>query len=66
MKDLTQVSKDYLTLMNGCEVQSLNYEGCVYIKGNVVYLEGEPVDTLDTEDKISDLWDEYREGEGLI
>ncbi len=52
-------NKERLQLMNGCEVNSLNYEGCVGINGSQVWLDGEQVDTLDSDEKIQELWAEY-------
>lgn len=65
MSNLSNDTKEKLNLMNGCECQSLTYEGCVGINGNKVYRSGEVVDTLDTDEKVNDLWDEYVRGEGF-
>jgi len=62
---LSDNSRSSLKLMNGCEVNSLNYEGVVYIKGLQVIQNGETIDTLDDDEKVSDLWSEYVEGEGF-
>ena len=58
-------TKEKLSLMNGCEVHSITYEGCVGIEGNKVYRSGEVIDTLNTSDKVNNLWDEYVRGEGF-
>jgi len=64
MANLTKDSQEKLSLMNGCEVRSVwNYEGVVYIKKNQVWMDGEKIDTLDTEEKIQDLFKEYFENE---
>jgi hypothetical protein len=66
MNNLSEVSKEYVGLMRGCEVQSLKYEGCVYIgRGGTVLMDGEQIDTLDTDTKVKKLWREYVKGEGL-
>lgn len=62
---MNEVNVEKLLLLNGREVNSLNYEGCVAIKGNEVYQEGEVIDTLDTDEKVSDLWTELLENEGI-
>lgn len=65
MANLSKSNQESLELMNGCEVQSLNYEGCVYIRDNKVFMNGEVVDTLNTNSKVKNLWDEYVWGEGF-
>lgn len=62
---LLGVTKERINLLNGCEVQSLTYEGCVAVKGNKVYRGGKVVDTLDTDEKVLELWSEYIRGEGF-
>lgn len=54
-----------LKMLNGCEVNSLNYEGCVYIKGIKVFRDGEIIDELDTAEKINEIWVEYKYEEGF-
>lgn len=65
---ISDANQEKLDLMKGCEVYSLIYANCVYIdnKGRVldnfdVCLgeDGNVVDTLNTNDKISALWEEY-------
>ncbi len=62
---MNQESKEILGMLNGCEVQSLNYEGCVSIKKNKVYRDGKVIDTLNTDEKVSEIWEEYKIGEGF-
>ena len=66
MSNLSESSRDTVKFMRGCEVQSLNYEGCVYISGvGEVFMGGEVVDILDTDKKVKKLWKEYVRGEGF-
>lgn len=49
------ISKDnqwVLNEMDGEEVLSINYEGCVLIKGNQVIMNGTVIDILNTNKKI--------------
>lgn len=62
---MTEANKLRVDMLNGCEVQSLNYEGCVYIKNDKVYRNGEVIDTLNTNEKAEELWQEYKENEGF-
>lgn len=62
--NLTKNSQEKLSMLNGCEVYSVwNYEGTVSVKGADVYYGGEKIDTLNTNDKVQKLWDEYFENE---
>ena len=64
MANLSKDSKEKLEQLNGCEVYSLNYEGTVsIINGNEVWSRGEKVDTLNTNEKIQNLFEEYFENE---
>jgi|TARA_R110001592_G_scaffold33577_1_gene116184 hypothetical protein len=65
MTNLSTDCKQILEMLNGYEVQSLNYEGVVYIDKTRVLSEGEQVDTLNTNKKIKDLWKEYVFNEGF-
>ena len=65
IKKLSMNSTQFVHAMNGCEVNSLNYEGCVAIKKHEVIRDGEVIDTLDTDEKISELWREYCHEEGF-
>lgn len=66
MVNLTESSRDYIKMLRGSEVLSLKYEGCVYINGvGEVYMDGEKVDTLDTNSKVKKLWKEYLKSDGL-
>jgi len=59
-KRYTTKSQIRLSLMKGCEVQSLIYANCVYInnKGQVMD-DGQVIDTLNTNDKISKIFEEF-------
>ncbi len=61
MNTLNENSLDTLIMLRGCEVYSINYEGIVYISGSDVLLEGEVIDTLNTNRKVSRLFKEYCE-----
>ncbi len=64
MKTLNKNSQEKLSTLNGCEVYSVwNYEGTVYIKKDEVWQDGEKIDTLNTDQKIQDLFDEFFENE---
>ena len=49
--------------LNGTEVDSLEFEGCVGIKNGKVYLNGREVKKV-TNKQWSILWDEAVDGEG--
>ena len=55
-------------MLNGHEIQSINYEGIVYIYGKnnslSVNQDGIIIDYLNTNKKISNLWKEYMFSEG--
>jgi len=56
-----EVKAHYAELMEeleGREILSMNYEGCVGVKEGKVIREGEVIDTLDTNKKISNLFGE--------
>lgn len=64
LQQITQENKERLNLLKGCEVQSMTYENCVYInRKHQVIDAGEIVDTLDTNEKIEDIWEEFTEQE---
>jgi hypothetical protein len=50
-------------MLNGCEVNSLEFEGVVGINNGNVYRDGEKLKL--TDEDIQTLWDEYVEGEGF-
>ena len=59
---MSRVSKEHkkrIDLLNGCEVCSIKYETCVGIEGNKVIDAGEVVDTLNTNKKIDEIFNEY-------
>lgn len=64
MANLSKDSQEKLNQLNGCEVNSLSYEGVVsIINGNEVWSRGENIDTLNTNKKIKNLFQEYFEEE---
>lgn len=64
MSNISKTNLELLDTMNGYEVQSINYEGCVTIRRDQVVSEGKVIDTLNTNGKIRRLWDELFKGEG--
>jgi hypothetical protein len=54
---------EILETLNGCEVNSLEFEGVVGISNGNVYRDGEKLKL--TDEDIQTLWDEYVEGEGF-
>lgn len=64
MSNISKTNLELLDTMNGCEVESIKYEGCVYIRRDQVVREGKVIDTLNTNAKIKRLWNEFFEGEG--
>jgi len=56
---------EYLKILDGCEILSMNYEGCVGVQGDKVICEGVVVDTLDTIEKASALFGELCQNEGI-
>ena len=62
---LSETSLELAKMLRGCEVNSITYEGCVYIKGTQIWRDGEVVDNLDTDEKVKTLWEEFIEEEGL-
>ena len=63
MENITESNKYTLKMLKGCEINSLNYEGIVYIKERnnsfSVHRDGEIIDYLNTNKKIKNLWKEY-------
>jgi hypothetical protein len=54
---------EILKMLNGCEVNSLEFEGVVGINNGNVFRDGEKLEL--TDDEVKTLWDEYIEGERL-
>ena len=54
---------EILKMLNGCEVNSLEFEGVVGIKNGVAYRDGEILKLSDED--VNTLWQEYIEEEGL-
>ena len=50
-------------MLNGCEVNSLEFEGVVGISNGKFFRDGEQLKL--TDDEVQTLWDEYIEGEGF-
>ena len=67
---LNASSKRILDRLEGCEVESLEFEGIVMISGGEIWRSGEEV-TTDCEgepicnEMIEELWQEYLNGEGI-
>tara|TARA_R100000951_G_scaffold107583_1_gene103108 strand:+ start:433 stop:648 length:216 start_codon:yes stop_codon:yes gene_type:complete len=57
--NLSNDSIDSLKMLSGCEVYSINYEDTVYVSFTDVISQGEVIDCLDTNEKISELFEEY-------
>ena len=55
---ITKLNKELLKEMNGCEILSIHYEGCVLIKDDQVIQSGKQIDILNTNKKIESLWNE--------
>lgn len=63
---ITAINKQLRRALLNQEINSITYEGCVGIaKGYKVIQAGLKIDTLNTNDKISTLWAEYCEQEGI-
>jgi hypothetical protein len=54
---------EILKMLNGCELNSLEFEGVVGINNGNVFRDGEKLEL--TDDEVKTLWDEYVEGERL-
>ena len=68
MVNISKKNIGILKMLNGHEIQSINYEGIVYISGKnnslSVNQDGIIIDYLNTNKKISNLWKEYMFSEG--
>jgi hypothetical protein len=68
MVNISKKNIEILKMLNGHEIQSINYEGIVYISGKnnslSVNQDGIIIDYLNTNKKISNLWKEYMFSEG--
>jgi len=62
---MKKIDKEILEVMNGQEIISTNYEGCVMVKGKDVIRNGKVVDALTTAKKVNVLWKEFLEQEGI-
>tara|TARA_R110000744_G_scaffold275855_1_gene388646 strand:- start:3 stop:308 length:306 start_codon:yes stop_codon:yes gene_type:complete len=64
MENIKESNQYTLKMLKGHEINSLNYEGIVYINGRnnsfSVHRDGEIIDYLNTNNKIENLWKEYR------
>ena len=65
MSVLSKLNETRLEMLNGCEVHSIKHEGCVAIKRDRVYRNGEEIETLNTNKKVSYLWRNYAKQEGF-
>ena len=54
---------EILKEMNGCECNSLTFEGCVGIINGEIFMDGEKIRY--TKKQIKQLWQEYLEEEGI-
>ena len=61
--NLSIVSTDRINALEGCEINSVAYEGYVMVESGKVWQDGEVVDTLDTNKKVQYLWHDYLEQE---
>jgi hypothetical protein len=61
---LSVKAQEKLDFMNGYEVLSLKYEGCVAIKKDKVISRGEVIDTLNTNAKVNSIYRELLDNEG--
>ena len=63
MENIKQSNQYTLKMLKGREINSLNYEGIVYINERnnsfSVHRDGEIIDYLNTNKKIENLWKEY-------
>ena len=72
-QEITKSNREAVRMLNGYEIRSLNYEGVVAVEKKVrrhllgaefdevvyqVWMDGEVIDTLDTNAKIERLWNE--------
>ena len=62
---MNELNQERLKMLNGCEVQSIKHEGCVAISGSKLYRDGEVIETLDSNKKVSYLWRNFIKQEGL-
>lgn len=61
---ITDENEERLSLMKGYEVNSIQYENCVYINSKFQVIDGgDVIDTLDTNKKIDTIWEEFVEQE---
>ena len=64
MENIKESNQYTLKMLKGREINSLNYEGIVYINERnnsfSVHRDGEIIDYLNTNKKIENLWKEYR------
>ena len=68
MENIKKSNQNTLKMLKGHEINSLNYEGIVYINERnnsfSVHRDGEIIDYLNTNNKIENLWKEYMFTEG--
>tara|TARA_E500000178_G_C16506739_1_gene524053 strand:- start:22 stop:252 length:231 start_codon:yes stop_codon:yes gene_type:complete len=57
---LNKLALEQLEFLNGYEIHSLQYEGCVGVEGNKLYIPHyDKIITLTTSQQVHDLWEEY-------
>jgi len=68
MENIKKSNQYTLKMLKGHEINSINYEGIVYINERnnsfSVHRDGEIIDYLNTNNKIENLWKEYMFTEG--
>jgi len=67
---ISKTNQERLTFLYDCEIESIKYEGVVGLSSDYddnfyVIQDGKIIDYLNTNDKISNVWSEYMESEGL-
>lgn len=60
---ISEINKELLANINETEIRSLRYEDVVYVKNDKVIQYGKVIDTLNTNKKIKDLFNESYENE---
>jgi hypothetical protein len=63
IENLSKVSTYRINALEGCEINSVAYEGYVMVESGKVWQDGEVVDTLDSNKKVRNLWHDYLEQE---
>ena len=61
--NISELNTSRLNALEGCEINSVAYEGYVMVESGKVWQDGEVVDTLDSNKKVQYLWHDYLEQE---